>query len=197
MNPFHWYRPALLLLCLACAGQIWARSPDVPLHAYPGYPSAPSAVNSTAMQMGTSPNGGAMELVLKVIASAENSIQVAAYSFTSQPIAEALIKKHRAGVKVLVVMDQSQLSERYSSATFLANAGIPVRINQQYAIMHSKVMLVDSKHVQTGSFNYTRSAVERNSENVLVVWNSPPLANQYGRYWHQLWNESEAYLARR
>ena len=39
--------------------------------------------------------------------------------------------------------------------------------------------MVDGRHVETGSFNFTVSAAKRNSENVLVLWNNPTLANRY------------------
>ena len=60
---------------------------------------------------------------------------MAAYSFTSPKIAKALVDAHKRGVQVRAVLDKSQLSERYSGATFLANAGVPVRIDSRYAII--------------------------------------------------------------
>ena len=42
-------------------------------------------------------------------------------------------------------------SELYSGATFLANSGIPTRINSRYAIMHNKFLVIDGRHVQTGA----------------------------------------------
>ena len=48
-----------------------------------------------------------------------------ACSFISASIAKALIDAHKRGVKVTVVLDRSQRGERYTSATFVANAGIP------------------------------------------------------------------------
>lgn len=41
---------------------------------------------------------------------------------------------------------------------YLARQGVPVRIDSRYAIMHNKFMVIDGVTVQTGSFNYTRSA---------------------------------------
>lgn len=169
---------------------------DQPTHA-----AAPLLANTAqpgdgqaAIQMATSPDGGALDLVLAVIHSAKKSICVASYSFTSKPIAKALLDKHRAGVVVRVVMDASQHAEQYTAATFLANAGISVRINSRYALQHSKILLVDDDTIETGSFNFTQAAAKRNSENVLVVWHHPALAAQYMRYWQRLWDEGEDYL---
>ncbi len=48
-----------------------------------------------------------------------------------------------------------------------------------FAIHHDKVFIVDRRHVQTGSFNYSASAEKRNSENVLVLWGAPDVARLY------------------
>jgi len=51
---------------------------------------------------------------------------------------------------------------------------------------------VDSKTVETGSFNYTASAERRNAENVLVIHNNRKLAKKYETNWLKLWNEGVA-----
>jgi len=65
---------------------------------------------------------------MKAEALAQAGVLVQAYSFTSAPIAEALVKAHRRGVRVQVLLDKSQRTEKYSSADFLANAGISTKI---------------------------------------------------------------------
>jgi phosphatidylserine/phosphatidylglycerophosphate/cardiolipin synthase-like enzyme len=140
--------------------------------------------------------GNAEGLVVQTINAARQSISVAAYSFTSKPIAKALIEAHKRGVRVQVVLDKSQRTERYSSATFLANMGIPVRIDDRYAIMHHKFMVIDGRTVETGSFNYTSSAARRNAENVIVLRDNPRVAQVYAQQWQRLWNESKPYAPR-
>ncbi len=56
--------------------------------------------DGAAFEVGFSPRGGALTTVLKGIQSARTSILVAAYSFTSEPIATALLEAHRRGIKV-------------------------------------------------------------------------------------------------
>lgn len=133
--------------------------------------------------------GDALPLVLTTIRSAKTSIAVAAYSFTSKPISLALLEAHKRGVRVAVVVDQNDAAKGYSAARFLANHGVPVRTNGRYAIQHNKYLVVDRATVQTGSFNYTSSASDRNAENVLVVRNAPDLAATYIADWQRLWNE--------
>lgn len=112
---------------------------------------------------------------------ARQTIEVAAYSFTSKPIATALAQAAKRGVKVWVVADQKANGGRYSAVTFLANQGVPVRLDGHYAIMHNKFMVVDGVTVETGSFNYTAAAAEHNAENVLVVSPDKALADIYAQ----------------
>ena len=44
---------------------------------------------------------------------------------------------------------------------------------------HDKVIIADRQTVQLGSYNYSDAAAHRNSENVLVNWNNPKLAEVY------------------
>jgi phosphatidylserine/phosphatidylglycerophosphate/cardiolipin synthase-like enzyme len=130
-----------------------------------------------------SPRGGCTEAVVQVIGAAQSSILVQAYSFTSAPIAKALVEAHQRGVQVQVILDESQESEKYTEADFLANQGVPTRIDDRHAIAHNKVMILDGQVVITGSFNFTKSAEESNAENLLVI-KSPALAEQYTANWN-------------
>lgn len=70
----------------------------------------------------------------------------------------------------------------------LRQAGIPVRTVSQYKIMHDKVIIADGRNIEVGSFNYTRAADRVNSENVLVVWDVPVVAQRYLQHWQSRWN---------
>lgn len=142
--------------------------------------------------VGFSPSTGqsALQMVLCAIDGARRSVDIAAYSFTSKPVAAALVAAKNRGVVVRLVADKKANSDRYTAVTFLINKGISVRLNGQYVIMHNKFMVVDGDTVQTGSFNYTASAANRNAENVLLVKNAPMLAAAYQGEFNRLWDES-------
>jgi phosphatidylserine/phosphatidylglycerophosphate/cardiolipin synthase-like enzyme len=144
------------------------------------------------VQVFFSPKGGATDAVVNALDQATNSVLVQAYSFTSAPIAKALVEAHRRGVKVQVILDHSQRTEKYSEADFLKNSGIPTLIDAQHAIAHNKIMILDDAIVLTGSFNFTKAAEEHNAENLLVI-NDPVLAKQYIENWHAHEQHSEAY----
>lgn len=148
------------------------------------------------VEIGFSPDGGAEALVIRAIGSAQQEILVAAYSFTSKPVAQALLTAHKRGVRIRAVLDKSQRSERYSAATFLANQGISVRIDEKHAIQHNKYLVIDGHSVELGSFNYSRAAAERNAENVMVIWNQPEVARRYRSDWERLWDKAVPYAPR-
>jgi len=141
-----------------------------------------------------SPKGGCTEAVVKELNAAKTTILVQAYSFTSTPIAKALVGAHQRGIRVEVILDKSQRTEKYSSATFMANMGIPTKIDAQHQIAHNKIMIVDGHTVITGSFNFTKNAEENNAENLLVI-RSPELAAKYTTNWQAHAKHSEPYAA--
>lgn len=82
-----------------------------------------------------------------------------------------------------MILDRSQRTERYSSATFLDNSGLGPLIDGRHAIAHNKVMVIDGKTVITGSFNFTKAAEQSNAENVLIIHDAS-LAIKYEKNWH-------------
>ncbi|SCC69599.1 PLD-like domain-containing protein [Kosakonia oryziphila] len=95
------------------------------------------------------------------------------YSFTSPEVVGALVRaKHRGG-DVGVVLDwkvnAGNNNASKAAMKLLVGAGIPVRTVSAYKILHDKVIVVDGRNTQVGSFNFSRAADRSNSENVLVV----------------------------
>ncbi len=142
-----------------------------------------------------SPKGGCTEAVVKELNAAKDTVLVQAYSFTSVPNAKALVDAYKRGVKVEVILDKSQKGEKYSSADFVINAGIPTLIDAKHAIAHNKVMVIDGQTVITGSFNFTKAAEENNAENLLVI-RSPELAAKYAANWKVHADHSDPYAGR-
>jgi len=149
-------------------------------------------LNNTQTQVCFSPKGGCTETIVNQIDKAKSEILVQAYSFTSAPIAKALVNAHKRGVKVEAILDKSQKSERYTSATFISNVGIPTYIDSKHAIAHNKIMIIDKETVITGSFNFTKAAEEKNAENLLIIKNED-LAKVYIENWYKHKEHSELY----
>lgn len=155
--------------------------------------AAENTTNCPAWSVYFSPRGGCTEAVVAALEKAKSTVLVQAYSFTSVPIARALVDAHHRGVRIEIILDKSQRTEKYSSATFVFNNGIPCFIDAQHAIAHNKVMVIDGERVITGSFNFTKAAEENNAENLLVI-DDVDLASKYARNWNVHRQHSEPYL---
>jgi phosphatidylserine/phosphatidylglycerophosphate/cardiolipin synthase-like enzyme len=129
-----------------------------------------------------SPEGGCENAVVRHIDGAKRSILVQAYSFTNRAITAALIRAHQRQVKVLVILDRSDISSKGSTMEDLRAAQVEVSIDRKHAISHNKVMLFDDHIVLTGSFNFTAAAEHSNAENCLFVADNA-LAGTYKANW--------------
>lgn len=132
------------------------------------------ASSDKAAQVFFSPKGGCVQAIIDTINNAKSEVLVRAYSFTSQPIADALINAHKRKIKVEIILDKSQLtasryirirddknkkSSKGSMLNYVANVeespgrpGIPTYIDSKHAIAHNKIMIIDRRTVITGSF---------------------------------------------
>jgi phosphatidylserine/phosphatidylglycerophosphate/cardiolipin synthase-like enzyme len=148
--------------------------------------------NPTTWEVYFSPRGECTSAIIKELEKANNSILVQAYSFTSAPIAEALLNAFKRGVKVEVILDKRQKTQK-SKATFFIDKGIPVMIDVKHDKAHNKVMVIDRETVITGSFNLSEAAEEKNAENLLII-HDRKLAEMYVKNWLEHAQHSDAYI---
>lgn len=126
------------------------------------------------------------------IRGATESVRVAIYTFTADDelpeIQDALVRAHESGLDVRVCTDASQFPVNEDLVRSLESAGLTVGTTSGYGggIMHNKYVVVDTRVVMTGSFNFTRSAELSNDENLLVLTN-PALAEEYARVFDEMW----------
>ena len=160
-----------LLLALTLALPAWAR--DINL-------CGPA-------QVYFSPHGGCTEAAVGSIGQSKSTILVQAYSFTSRPIADALLAARARGVTVRVISDRTNETGRGSVTQALQAAGIEVVYDEVHKIAHNKVMVIDGETVLTGSFNWTASAENVNAENLLIL-HGAEVAQAYAERWEELRN---------
>jgi len=125
------------------------------------------------------PQEQCLPMVLESIRNAQKYIWVQAYYFTSKPVAIALVKAHKRGVEVRVVVDSSQKNDTYGVLSYLTRCGIPVQIDDKVKIAHSKVMILDGLVVLTGSYNWTDAAEKSNAENLLEITQEQETIDRY------------------
>lgn len=75
----------------------------------------------------------------------------------------------------------------------LSKAGAEVRLRgghakSNYGTMHRKELIIDDKHVASGSFNYTYPAAGYSYESLTVHLNADSFALECIKQFEQLWN---------
>jgi phosphatidylserine/phosphatidylglycerophosphate/cardiolipin synthase-like enzyme len=132
--------------------------------------------------------------VLPLINAATQTLDIAMFFFTSQPIADAILAAQARGVAVRMVIDASGAANAYSQHGRLCTAGIPVKTENWGGKSHSKwaaadVALPGSAAVVFGSMNWTASGDTENDENSLYVKNAGlavSLSDEFARQWADL-----------
>ncbi len=131
------------------------------------------------------PPQGCLGKIIQEIDNAQHTILVQAYSFTSKPIIDALIKAHKRKVKVKTLVDRTSLTSRGSKVQDLIDHGITVQVCKVPGIAHNKILIIDDETIITGSYNFTQAAETRNAENLLIIKDAK-LAKQYSDNWYRL-----------
>ena len=126
--------------------------------------------------------------IIQSLKNAKESIKICVFTISDNDITDAIISARKRGVSVKVITDNDKLNDRGSDIRSIAEAGIVVKIDQKDSHMHHKFCLIDKKILLTGSYNWTRSAAERNQENLLVT-EEPKMVKSYLREFEKLWDQ--------
>ena len=143
-----------------------------------------------------SPQGHIEETLVRAVKAAKTSIEIAMFSFYSQAIADALVEVRKAHpeVKIRLLMDFSQ-SKMAKLDEWFVTRGFDVRLlagpagdegDPMFQKMHNKLMIIDGKLLETGSFNYSPNAENNSFENANFVDEPADLA-AYSAYFARLW----------
>jgi len=152
-------------------------------------------INNTTAKIYFSPKGGATNAIVRELDEAKSEILVQAYSFTSAPISKALLEAEKRGVKIIAVLDKSNVKDKYTAADALAKRDIFILIDDKHQIAHNKIIVIDGKTVITGSFNFSKAAEMQNAENLLIIHNRE-LANIYIQNFKEHYQHSYKYLGK-
>lgn len=109
--------------------------------------------------------------MLTDIANARQSIDLATFEYTLQPVAEALVAAHQRGVQVRLALDRESLEDPVDAkfAGIIEEGGIPISWEETTAFLHSKFIIIDNRIVWTGSWNVTINDTYRNNNNLLRI----------------------------
>lgn len=137
-----------------------------------------------------SPHGGCDQAIIQLARSAHTHLDAACYTFSLDSIADELIAAKSRGVRVRVIADRAQAPQTWSPAKRLVAAGILVKVNSHAGLMHDKFLVADGNSVATGSFNWTKAAVEKNDENLVVFREEPAVASTFAAQFEKMWNDT-------
>ena len=125
-----------------------------------------------------SPDNDIISSLVKEIGSAKQSIHFMAFSFTEDALGSAMRDRFESGIDIQGVFEKRQISQ-YSEYEQMKAAGMSVIQDRNKGTMHHKVIVIDEETVITGSYNFSKNAEERNSENLLIIKENPDIAQAY------------------
>lgn len=132
-----------------------------------------------------SPGDACRDGILDLLSQARQRVDICVFTISDNRLSESILAVHQNNIPVRILTDNDKANDRGSDIYYLQEAGVPVAMDTSPSHMHHKFALIDNCLVN-GSFNWTRSASERNQEN-LVVSDNPALTEEFGRAFNQLW----------
>ncbi len=129
------------------------------------------------------------EALLRRLTAAEKSVDVAIFTLARKRIADSLVRGASRGVRVRIKIDAEQALFPYTVELLgnLRKAGATVELigMPEGKHMHHKFAVIDRRCVITGSFNWTRQAIEENWENLVCI-ESKRVAADYREEWERI-----------
>ncbi len=145
-----------------------------------------------------SPRGSIKDAIIKNIISARSTIDVTAFTFTAGDIAEALYQAKDRGLKIRVIVDQTQDAKCYPVLEFLKEEGFNLQFLKGNigGSMNNAFAIFDDNLLVTGSYTWTEYAEKFNYENAIFIDESD-VVEKYKTEFETLYDKSVAQGARR
>lgn len=132
--------------------------------------------------------------ILNNINSAQNSIDIAIYGYSSTPeIEHAIVKAINRGVKIRLVYDIANKGNNIYPDTEKFVRLITEKVNDGVSssvqnTMHNKFYIFDDSTIITGSANLSHTDMSGYNSNAIVVIKSPEIANVYKEEFEQMFS---------
>lgn len=134
-------------------------------------------------------NNDCIAAIVWHIHQAQQTIQMLAFTFTHPAIEIALIDAHHRGIHVQGVVEYQSASK--ASRELMVYQGVDFLPDGNPSTMHHKSVIIDKKIVITGSMNPTKSADQRNAENLLII-ESTQMAQAFSEEFKRVWKDAES-----
>ena len=126
--------------------------------------------------------------IITIIQKAKKSIYIPIFFITHKEIKDELIKAHKRGIDIKVINDATNAHSKYTIHKELRKSGIKVKTENYAGKMHMKAMFVDGRISIIGSMNFTKSANNKNDENIIIIDNEE-IARYFQKTFIYLWNK--------
>lgn len=150
-------------------------------------PNPKITLDGTPIENYFSSEDGVAAHLIEAIGGAQRSIDFMAFTFTHDGIAQAIVDRAKAGVRVRGVFERQQAQgccpDVYRA---MKDARLDVLLDGNPYKLHHKVIILDGQTVVTGSYNFTASAEKSNDENVLIIRDAG-VAGQYEAEFQRVW----------
>jgi phosphatidylserine/phosphatidylglycerophosphate/cardiolipin synthase-like enzyme len=133
-----------------------------------------------------SPRGGTEALIVKAIDASRSEVDVAMFSFTSKPAMAALVRAAGRGVKVKLLL---YVKSAFPFRDDVKKNGIEVRLKEGRVgngLMHNKYAVIDRALLINGSFNWSDTAENLNTENTIFT-TAPEYVTPYASEFDKLY----------
>ncbi|MEK6265757.1 MAG: phospholipase D-like domain-containing protein [Clostridium sp.] len=119
------------------------------------------------------------------------TLDISIFTLTKVNIINAIISAHRRGVHVRVITDKEKSKNEwvFPQLNKLIVAGIPVKIKNNYGLMHLKITISDNRITCMGSYNYTIAATKDNDD-LLVIITSLNVCTDFKKEFDEMWASS-------
>lgn len=107
--------------------------------------------------------------IINLLDNAQETIDVAIYSFNNENIAKAIYRAQKRNIKIRILADKTQAAQKDSFIRKFYDDGLEVRVASHYAIFHDKLAIIDGKKLFTGSYNWTERASHNNHEYCISI----------------------------
>ncbi|MDN3608247.1 phospholipase D-like domain-containing protein [Vibrio ostreicida] len=126
--------------------------------------------------------------IIEQLKLARASIEICVFTISDDQLTKQILMAHQRGIQVRVITDNNKINDRGSDINYLAESGVPVKIDTTPYHMHHKFAIFDQTRMINGSFNWTRSASKYNQEDITLT-DDVRFLQSFSMQFEKLWQQ--------
>ncbi|UTW66470.1 DUF1669 domain-containing protein [bacterium SCSIO 12643] len=138
-----------------------------------------------------SPGSECKNAIIHHIQQARSNLKICLFTISDNDISSEIVDAHLRGINVQIITDDQKMYDMGSDIRLFRKRNIPIKVDCHYGHMHHKFCIIDNEHVITGSYNWTKSAEDRNYENIIIN-TELNIIKAFENEFNELWMELES-----